>query len=177
MPEKRAMPRRGNKPENVPRRTSRRSGGFFVGRKASGEPVFACIFVTDMIRMPVISRLFMDARSSRRAFTLIELLVVVAVIAILAGLLLPALSKAKEQGRMARCVSNVRQMGLALTMYVDDYGFYPALRFPSQDRSQYLGWYDSLSPYVNKWTNGSSVFRCPSFKVPAFGEDWFEITG
>ena len=103
-------------------------------------------------------------RSSRRAFTLIELLVVIAIIAILAGLLLPSLASAKEQGRTARCISNVRQMGLALTMYVDDHGVYPPLRFPSANPQFVHGWYDTLSPYLNKWTNGISVFRCPSFK-------------
>src|SRR5947208_11438437 len=100
------------------------------------------------------------------AFTLIELLVVVAIIAILAGLLLPALARARDKGRAAKCQSNLRQLAMAAMMYDEDYQVYP-IGWPPADG--FTGplfpiWYRQLQPYLGRRTNesGRGVFICPS---------------
>ncbi|MBI4662679.1 MAG: type II secretion system protein [Verrucomicrobia bacterium] len=103
-------------------------------------------------------------RTTQNAFTLIELLVVIAIIGILAALLLPSLHRAKEQGRATKCRSNLRQMGFALHLYVQDYEYYPLLASQlGPENPGGLKWYDHLEPYVHqRWTN--DLFACPSYR-------------
>lgn len=105
-------------------------------------------------------------RSGTGAFTLIELLVVVAIIAILAGLLLPVLARARDKSKAAKCQSNLRQLGLAAMMYDDDHRVYP-IGWPPADGlvgPSFPIWYRQLQPYLGRTTNvsGQGVFICPS---------------
>lgn len=115
-----------------------------------------------------------SASTVRAAFTLIELLVVIAIIAVLAGLLLPVMSKAKKAGRGTVCLSNLRQLGLGLQLYVQD----NQNRLPFM-RDALLG--TNSVPATNavplpapdavlmRYTGGNSnVWRCPSDRLDVF---------
>src|SRR2546425_5651469 len=85
--------------------------------------------------------------TERCAFTLVELLVVIAIIALLASLLLPALSRAKASALSVKCKSNLHQIGLGLQMHVDDHGFYPKLPYVN---APYAGWSGPINSYLNQ---------------------------
>src|SRR5262245_30093369 len=97
-------------------------------------------------------------KRASHAFTLIELLVVIAIIAILAALLLPALSNAKEAGRLTACKSNLRQIGIGLRVYVDENESYPT------DNGGYgpVPWENSVLPSLDI---SNRIFMCASLRL------------
>jgi len=108
--------------------------------------------------------------NDKRAFTLIELLVVIAIIAILAALLLPTLSRAKETGRRTACVSNLRQINLAIRLYADDYSdSLPVLPDPNPYPNGVGAYYKQLVKGYLGLTGPASrnekAFVCPSDRV------------
>lgn len=96
-------------------------------------------------------------------FTLIEILVVVAIVALLAAVLLPSLARAREQGRTAACGSNLRQLGIGMTMYMNQFGVYPGHQLRLNDAADTrIRWFNLMARQLA----GYEVQGCPA--VP----DW-----
>jgi prepilin-type N-terminal cleavage/methylation domain-containing protein/prepilin-type processing-associated H-X9-DG protein len=96
-----------------------------------------------------------------RGFTLIELLVVIAIIAILAAILFPVFAQAREKARQTSCLSNLKQIGLGLMMYVQDYDeILPSPDYQSDGPSSAADpkWMDRIQPYIKN----EQLFNCPS---------------
>ncbi len=107
-------------------------------------------------------------RAPRRAFTLIELLVVIAIIAILAALLFPVFAQAREQARQDVCISNVRQIGLAVRMYVEDYDetFPIFYAYNTQTPTGQRAWsgdplHKGVELLILPYTKNKEIFKCP----------------
>ena len=104
-----------------------------------------------------------EMRMKQKAFTLIELLVVVAIIAILAAMLLPALNRARESAKSTACLQGMKQIGLAWQMYISDFDQFTPWHNPEGNSTpegcwDYF-WYELLTPY----TEGIEVFQCPAY--------------
>jgi prepilin-type N-terminal cleavage/methylation domain-containing protein len=111
----------------------------------------------------------------KRGFTLIELLVVIAIIAILAAILFPVFARAREQARKTTCISNLRQMGSAVMMYVQDYDeVFPvanqeADRIPNGQAHNWLASgsrFPHLVDVIAPYTKNEAMHRCPTLSNP-----------
>ena len=119
------------------------------------------------------SRAPLRSRRVPGGFTLLELLVVVAIIGILVGMMLPALGTARNAAHSAVCKSNLRQLGIAMHLYIEDHGGH-CMPIHNTDKDYWFGWRESSSSRVFDRTKGylypylevtRAVEQCPSFEM------------
>ena len=109
-----------------------------------------------------------SAAFTKTAFTLIELLVVIAIIAILAAILFPVFARARENARRSSCQSNLKQIGLGVLQYVQDYDErYPTGNAGTAAFGNRRGWAGNIYPYVKS----KQIFVCPSDVTSASGNN------
>jgi prepilin-type N-terminal cleavage/methylation domain-containing protein len=109
---------------------------------------------------------FSKQARGRPAFTLVELLVVIGIIAVLVGILLPALGRAQEMGRRTKCQSNLRQLGMAMVMYADEHRG----RLPNGNPPNTAYDYDAINIVLvalnDRFVKSPATFHCPSDQDP-----------
>ncbi len=106
-----------------------------------------------------------NTMGKQSAFTLIELLVVIAIIALLMGILIPVLHKAKEQGKNVLCMNNLRQVGIGANMYAEDYDQYVPRGAAGQSEK---AWFQLFMPFLSQKPRDDDyrnveIYRCPSY--------------
>lgn len=113
--------------------------------------------------------MFFSSNLYRKGFTLVEMLTVLTIISVLAGLLLPAVLGARNRAHSVKCLSNMRQLLAAVTMYEQDYSRYPALTRGLDQPKAGIGGTGKLVTVLAPYVRDVDVFLCPANAAAVFG--------